>query len=315
MDRVGIATNFTNSDGTPPKLKFNSTTTPSKTYISSNFAGHLKKLLVKKGDKVAKDDLLYALDPEPQIFTLNETRSIYRQGISNLKDLQKPKREPALDSIKAKIMQIDSQIKLAKLRMKRNQTLYDKKVLAEDSLDASVETLHQLEAQKKQMQADLDLAMLGARTDVINAQAANVRSLENKIKGLEWMLSNKKGYAPEDALVYDTYFTVGELVDKAKPVVALISPKDIYLEFFIPYQELKSLHMGDKVSYVYMGDKAKHTAKITYISQVAEYVPPLVYSTDNIDKIVFKIKAVPEKVDTDLLSGLPVTITVDNTHG
>lgn len=286
-----------------------------KTYLSSSFSGRMQKLLVHKGQKVAKDDLIYVLDPEPQIFTLNETKALYRQSIANLEDLKKPKREPALDAIKAKITQTESQITLAKLRVNRNQTLFDKKVLAKDSLDASIENLHQLEAKKKQMQADLQLAMLGARSDVIHAQSANVRSLESKIKSLEWIISEKRGYASDDAYVYDTYYVVGELVEKARPIVALINPKNIYIEFFMPYQELKALHLGDKVNYAYMGDKDQHVAKITYISQDAEYVPPLVYSSDNMDKIVFKVKAEPVKLDTDLLSGLPVTITVDNAHG
>lgn len=286
-----------------------------KTYLSSSFSGRMQKFLVKKGDKVEKNDLLYVLDPEPQIFTLNETKALYRQGISNLEDLKKPKREPALDAIKAKITQIESQITLAELRVKRNQTLYDKKVLAKDSLDASIENLHQLEAHKKQTQADLELAKLGARSDVINAQSANVRSLESKIKSLEWIISEKKGYAPDNAYVYDTYFVVGEIVNKTQPVIALINPKNIYLEFYIPFQEIKSLHIGDKAFYAYMGDKAKHVAKITYIAQEAEYVPPLVYSSDNMDKLVFKVKAVPVKQDVDLISGLPVTITVDKSHG
>ena len=280
------------------------------TYIASKFDGRIVKFLVKKGDRVSQGDVLYVLDTEPHNFSLKEAKSRYLQAVSNLEDLKKPRRLPYLNSIKAKIKQVESQITLAKLRVQRNQTLYDKKVLAKDSLDAAVENLNQLSARKIQMEEELGLAMLGAREDVINAQEAKIRSFASKIRNLEWIISETKGYAPVDGYVYDTYYVKGELVKAAVPVLSLINHKNVFLEFFIPYRDLKKLHVGDSIWYKNMGEDSEYKmAKVTYISKKSEYIPPLVYSRDNMDKIVFKVKGEPVE-DGELTPGLPVTITL-----
>lgn len=284
------------------------------TYISSQFEGKLKKLLVKRGDTVTKDSLLFELDDKPQVFVLNETIALLKQSISELKNLKKPKRIQSLNMIKAKITQVQARINLAQLRENRNKTLYDKKVLAKDSLDASHEHLNELLAKKQELESQLELSMLGARQDVILAKKSFIQSLKAKIKNLVWVLDSKVARSPSNGIVYDTYFVEDELVTKDKPVVALLFPENIYLEFFVPYIEAKKLHVGQNIEYSFMNDKADiKLAKIIYISPEAEYLPPLVFSTNNTDKIVFKIKAKPV-VDEQVTPGIPVTIKIDSKY-
>jgi HlyD family secretion protein len=200
---------------------------------------------------------------------------------------------------------------LAKLRENRNQTLFVKKVLAKDALDFSHEHLNELLAKKKQLAAELELANLGARPDIINAKKSFIKSLRVKIKNLSWVVTSKTAYSPDTGFVYDTYYVENELVTKARPVVALLFPKDIDLEFFAPYPVVKKLSIGKKIEYSLMEDeKNLKSATVIYISSEAEYVPPLVYSKDNTDKIVFKIKAKPAS-DENLAPGLPITIKFD----
>lgn len=284
------------------------------TYIAPQFEGKLKKLAVKRGDKVEKGALLFALDDKPQVYVLNESTALLQESIAQLTDLAKPKRTQRLDIIRAKIKQVEAQINLAQLRENRNQTLFDKKVLAKDSLDVSHEHLNELLAKKKQLESELELSMLGARPDIIDAKKSAIQSLKIKIKHLSWVLSSKVEYSPDAGVVCDTFYVEDELVTKAKPVVALLFPKNIYLEFFVPYLEAKNLYIGKEIEYYFM-DENKHIklAKITFISPEAEYVPPLVYSRDNSDKIVFKIKAKP--VNNEFLNpGIPVTIKIDAKH-
>ncbi len=283
------------------------------TYISSQFEGKLKKLLVEKGDKVDKGTLLFVLDDKPQSFVLNETKALLNQSVAQLKDLQKPKRIQSLNIIRAKIKQVEAQINLAQLRENRNQILFNKKVLAKDSLDGSHEHLNELLQKKKQLESELELSMLGARTDVISAKMSSIKSLQIKIKNLTWVESSKKSYSPDKGVVFDTYFVKDEFVTKARPVVALLFPKNVYLEFFVPYIEAKNLHVGDEVEYSYVAGSEFKSAKIIFISPEAEYVPPLVYSRDNMDKIVFKVKAKPAIVEK-LSIGIPVTIRIDANH-
>lgn len=284
-------------------------------YLSSPFAGKLKSLLIERGRFVKKGDLLFVLDLEPETFSLDEMKDQLLQNQSTLADLEKPKREPRIDALKAQIAQIEAQIALAELRVRRNQTLYNRKVLAKDKLDEAKEYLHVLEAKKDQAAANLDLARLGARVDVINAQKSKINTYKNKLKALAWNVSQKSVYAADNGYIHDTYYVEGEYVESSRPVVSLISRKNIYIEFFVPYSEMKNIALGKRVQYFYMdNDKDKYNAEISYVSSEAEYLPPLVYSKNNMDKIVFKVKAKALEMN-ELLPGLPITINIDANHG
>jgi HlyD family secretion protein len=283
-------------------------------YLASQFSGKLKKLSVDKGSLVKKGDLLFALDPEPQSFTLKENEAVLLQNKASLADLIKPKREPTLDAIHAQLAQNQAQISLATIRVKRNQTLFDKHVLAKDSLDLTKENLNVLLAKKDQLLANLDLAKLGARKNVIRAQKSKIQVISKKIKSLNWALEQKKVFAPDDGYIFDTFFCESEFIGSGRPVLALLTKENIYIEFFVPFEEVQNISIGSYINYGYTDDsKNIHKAKITYISPKAEYIPPLVYSRKNMDKLVFKLKAQPDESD-NLLPGLPVTVSIDSNH-
>ncbi|OGV29730.1 MAG: hypothetical protein A3E88_04075 [Legionellales bacterium RIFCSPHIGHO2_12_FULL_35_11] len=292
-----------------PTHKYQGYISATNIYLSSEFAGKLDGLMVKKGDKVKKGDLLFKLSSKPQIFNLNETKAILNQAHSTLADLKKPKRIQALKSIEAKIAQNDAQISLASIRVKRNQTLFDKHVLAKDNLDLAREHLNELLAKKDQITADLELAKLGARSDIINAEESHVKSLETKVNSIRWEIAEKSVYAPDDGFIFDTYFTESEFVPSARPVLSLLTKINIFIEFFVPLREVEHLHVGNIVQYNYLADGNVYEAKISYISPEAEFMPPLIYSRENMDKLVFRLKALPMNNDK-LMPGLPVTITI-----
>lgn len=52
-------------------------------------------------------------------------------------------------------------------------------------------------------------------------------------------------------------------------------------------------------------------AKVSYISPSAEYTPPVIYSTESRDKLVFMIEAVFENKSETLNVGLPVSVRIE----
>ena len=224
-----------------------------------------------------------------------------------LQDLINPKRPEEIDSVIAQIKQTDAQLKLAAIRVKRNQILVDKHVLDRDTLDASIEKYDEAVQLKAQYEAQLALANQGSRKNQIEAQEYQVKAMESKLMQATWQLDQKTLIAPMDAFVFDTYYTVGEFVDATRPVVSLLVPENIRVEFFVPAIVVPSLHLGQKIKILSEDHLSTYYAKISYISSLAEYVPPVVYSRDNLDKLVFKIKAIPQK-PMSLKPGQPVEV-------
>lgn len=276
--------------------------------LASPFSGNLIKLSVDQGDFVNKADFLFQLDPNPQQLEVNRAGFLLEEGKFKVKDLKNPKRKPEIEAAEAAIGQVEARLRLAELRKKRYEYLYQQKAANLDSSDEAREYVIELRESKKQREAELELAKLGARENIIQEKQARVEWLLEQEKVLKWEVAQKTGYAPESGIVFDTYYHEGEWVPAGSPVVSLLVPKNTNIEFFVPAVMLPQLSTTQTVYFTCEGCAAKNKAVIKYISPEAEYVPPLVYSRSNYNKLVFRIKASPEKPGL-FKPGQPVTIT------
>lgn len=260
-------------------------------YLASPFYGVLMHLAVQRGQKVNKGQLLYSLDPNPQLMNISQIKGELAQAQSQLTDLKKPRRLQEIEAIEAQIEQTNAQITLADLRVSRYQKLVDKQASDKDSLDAALAYLQQQKELKMQYEANLALAKLGSRDDLITAQQGVVDSLIAKMNISQWELSQKTIYAPADGVIFDTYYRTGEYVAAQQSVLSLLTPENIRIEFFVPLEYLARLKVGQNISFDCEGCQNNNLAVINYISPDAEFLPPLVYSRDNSSKLVFRVKA------------------------
>jgi HlyD family secretion protein len=114
-------------------------------------------------------------------------------------------------------------------------------------------------------------------------------------------------------LVFDTLYNKGEWVASGNPVVVLLPPENLKIRFFIPETALSSVHIGQRVDVACDGCKKPIEAKISYISDKAEYTPPVIYSNETRSQLIFKIEAKPESPDLlTMHPGQPVEVIV---HG
>ncbi len=259
-------------------------------YLASPNSGILIKLAVQRGQLVKKDQFLFELDPNPQALAIRQYQVEIAQAEHVLKDLQNPRRTEEIAAIEAQIEQVDAQIELAQARLKRYQQLYERRVVAKDIYDEIVSRYQELVKNKAQYQANLNLAKQGSRIEQIRAQEAQIQALQVKLKEAIWQLGQKKLFAPAAGIIYDTYFREGEFVGSQQPVLSLLTPENVHIEFFIPVEQLGVLKIGQKVNFTCAGCKPSQ-AIVNYISPEAEYLPPLVYSRENDAKLVFRIKA------------------------
>ena len=114
--------------------------------------------------------------------------------------------------------------------------------------------------------------------------------------------------APEDALVENTFFNVGEWVPAGSPVVSLLPDHRVKLRFFVPEEEVARARTGREVSFTCDSCPAGLRATIIYVSPRAEYTPPVIYSQSARTKLVFLVEARPTNASTPLPPGLPVSV-------
>ncbi len=282
-------------------------------YLAAPYQGKLVQKLVSRGQRVKQGDLLFVLDPYPEQLTVQQNQAIVQENISTLSDLQKPKRPPEIDAILDQIEQAEANLTLAALRVKRFEQLYQHHAIELDRVDEIKSTQRADYGLKAQYQANLALARLGARDDQLAAQEAKVAEAKAQLSLAEWQLAQKKIVAPADGIIFDTYYQQGEYVAAARPVATLLPDSQIRIEFFVPVTMLARIHLRKPIQFICDGCQQASDADITYISSEAEFVPPLVYSRENEDNLVFRIKAMIRR-GTNFKPGQPVRVLIESDH-
>lgn len=151
-------------------------------------------------------------------------------------------------------------------------------------------------------------ANLIAMADLDRARAARDQDRERLVKA-EWDLSQKRQSAPQAGLVFDTLYREGEWVAAGRPVVALLPPQNTKVRAFVPEDRIATIHPGDPVRVTVDGMAGPVAGKISFISPKAEYTPPVIYSREVRDKMVFMIEMVFDPaIAATLHPGQPVDV-------
>src|SRR5581483_3423116 len=161
---------------------------------------------------------------------------------------------------------------------------------AQGDFDKALSTRDQARQRVIQLDADLQTARLGLRSDQIAAAAADVRAREAALAKAEWDLAQKRQNAPQGGLVFDTLFREGEWVGAGRPVVALLPPHNIKVRAFVPQSELGQLSEGQQARVFVDGVAEPFCGKISFISPRAEFTPPVIYSQESRAKLVFMVE-------------------------
>ena len=154
--------------------------------------------------------------------------------------------------------------------------------------------------------ASLSRTGSGTQANLDSAVSA-LRVAEARVNTSETRLARRKGFAPVAGTVQQIYFREGEMVAAQRPVLSIMPPGNMKIRFFVPETELPKLAIGDEVKVTCDNCAADLTAKIYFIATTAEYTPPVIYSLDERNKLVYLIQARPSRPDA-LRVGQPISV-------
>jgi HlyD family secretion protein len=278
-------------------------------YVASPLPGILEKLYVQRGDQVSAGDLLFDLDSTPEKAARDEAQRRLAQAQANLQDAIKARRPSEIESIQAQLKQARAALGFSEIEFVRQQKLLESGAVSAQAYDRAQSTRDQDKERVAQLEADLETANLGARTDQIKAAEENVRAQEATLARAEWDLSQKRQSAPQAGVIFDTLFREGEWVGAGRPVVALLPPENIKIRAFVPETQIGTIHYGDSVRVTVDGVKEPFIGKVSFISPRAEFTPPVIYSQEARSKLVFMIEVrFDPAVAKNLHPGQPVDV-------
>jgi HlyD family secretion protein len=262
-------------------------------YVASPIGGALTMLAVKRGENVARGAALFGLDSASERAAREEAQARATSAQAQADNTDKGRRKEEVAVTQAQLVQARAQAALAASELKRAQQLVTQGFISPSRLDDARTAANQSQAHVAELEA------ADALSDA--ARSALAQSL--------WREQQKQQRAPDDALVADTLFRVGEWVNAGQPVIALLPPGAVKARFFVPETELGTLKLGQSVELRCDGCGAPIAARIDFIATRAEYTPPVIYSNAQRARLVFMVEARPDAKDgARLKPGQPVDV-------
>ncbi len=117
--------------------------------------------------------------------------------------------------------------------------------------------------------------------------------------------------SPIDGMVITKFREAGEVVTPGAPLVTVANPYDIWAYFYVPYEMLYRLNVGqDVVGVLPEADNMKFYGRIVKINEVAEFTPKNVQTRDERTRLIYGVKVQFENPDLILKPGMTIESTL-----
>ncbi|MGE5652216.1 MAG: HlyD family secretion protein [Bacillota bacterium] len=281
--------------------------------LATPIAGTLVKLHVNRGDRVQQNAPAFVLEQESERAAREEAAFRVQRAQAQLANLSKGKRPDEIAAVRAQLEQAQAALQLSTRNLARIKKLVADKFLSPAALDEARSAYERDQGRAGELQSQLRVAQLGARSDEIDAAQKDLKAAEAQLAQADWRLEQKTQRIPVAGEVSDTLYREGEFVPAGSPVVSLLPPQNIKLRFFVPEPALGALKLGQDVVVRCDGCQSAIAAKISYLSSAPEYTSPLIYSKETRATLVFMIEARPAANQAQALHpGQPVEIRLAN---
>lgn len=262
-------------------------------YLASPVAGRVDQVFVQRGDRVAAGQRLFVVDPAQLRSQRDQAQAEVTAAQAQAADARKGQRPVELAVFDANVAAAEATVRDAAAALRRVRPLAQQGYYAKAQLDdaqASYDAAAaQLAAARRQRQA----AALGAREDQIRAADSRVEQASAALTATQARLVDIAPSAPAAARVEDVFFQRGEWAGANQPILALLPDDRVRIRFFVPELSLAAYRIGGEVRFACDGCAAGLTAKINYISPRPEFTPPVIYSREARDRLVYMVEARP----------------------
>ena len=149
-------------------------------------------------------------------------------------------------------------------------------------------------------------ALIPSRSQEISAADAAITQAQAELDQIDVRIARQTVHAPANGIVQDVFFWPGEIVAAGQPILALLPPENRKIRFYVPEPQLSRFALGAKAAVSCDNCRPGLQARVIYISQQAEYTPPVIFSLQERGKLVFRVDARLDDPSVLLPLGLPI---------
>lgn len=255
--------------------------------------GRIDRITIRRGDKVRRGQVLVRLERDDARIAVAETKARLAQTNADLKNLARGRRPEEIAVIQARHDSARAALIEADNEFSRLSDLYNKKIVAQTVFDTAKRRRDQAASKLKQVKAELAVARLHARPAEIEAARSRRDQAAASLEKAEWRLEQRTIKAPADGVINDLVRRPGETTGPSAPVLSLLPQGAVKLKLYVGEKHLASLKTGAILKVHCDQCPPGLKAKISYIASEPEFTPPVIYSLENRQKLVYLIEARP----------------------
>jgi HlyD family secretion protein len=267
--------------------------------LAAPVSGTVATVSVVDGQRVSPGHAMFSIEPA----TL---RAEGEQAVANIRANQ------------TQISTAEANLRQAEANVAANQATADRarkdlarleSVKRDDSAAVASTDLDKARAALREANANTVAARKTA--DARRAEIAQARAQTQEAVGGQHSVQIQVGQlspvAPAAGRVEQVYFQVGEWVAANQAIVSIIPDRKVKVRFFVPEATVSHYRPGQTVHFSCDGCAKGLAARIGYVSPDPEFTPPVIFSRDSRDRLVFMVEAYPANPDR-LNPGQPVEV-------
>lgn len=261
--------------------------------IAALSTAQILTLPVASGDRVEIGQTLVELETRDAQIGLAQAKATLSRSESQLANLRQGRRPEEIAVIEAALASSKAQADEAQRSADRLRDLSTKGAATETQRDDAATAAAVAKARVAEIEANLAVARLPARTDEIAAAEAAQREAAAALDHATWQLETRRLTSPAAGVVTDIIHHPGEIAVTGQPILTLLPDGAVRLRLYLPEPALAGVSIGSLLDVHCDACPPGLTATVSYIADGPEFTPPVIYSVDSRQKLVYLVEAQP----------------------
>ena len=274
----------------------------------------VRSISVKRGDRVEAGEAIAEMETDDAKIAVAQAEAALGQAQAQLANLLIGKRPEEIDVLDALVRSAKADAEEKRRTLVRVSDLLKRGTAAQATFDSAQTAVEVAEAEINQAEANLAVGKLPARAEEIKAAESQVKQASTALDQANWRLTKRSLTAPSAGRVDDIIRNPGDVGGPAAPVISMLPDGAVKLSVFVPQPSFSKLEVGKILKVRCDGCPDGLEARISYISPDPEFTPPVIYSLETRQKLVYLVEARPVDAKSMLQPGQIVDVMLDESE-
>jgi HlyD family secretion protein len=213
--------------------------------VGSKITGRVVAVLVDQGDTITAGQLIARLDDAQYRADMDRADATVRAAAAQLRDLLAGARPEEIEQLRARLASASATRMLTERELRRARDLFAKELTAAQDLDRARQAADVATAQERDARHALELALQGARKDLIEAARAQLHAAESALVLARERLADTRIESPLHGYVVSRELEAGSVVNPGTGIFKIADPATAWATVYVDARDTAGLAIGD----------------------------------------------------------------------